>query len=165
VPLTPSERGDIAVAARVLETHCPSVDDRRAICAQLIRSVGVANRLSPRSWATTLQEDGFRLNVGAVEAYWFFSGRTAIFVVGSAPQLSRPNVIVDRMRYGHIAQQHWRITFPVSYTAEIAAELWDSHKEYLEEAALTADGRPRGTSFHTTHSAGLIDYANKIPAA
>jgi len=66
------DRDDPEVARSVMTELCPNVEDRRRVLAQLLRSIATAEKHAPNSWAVTLFEHGFRLNVGQVEAFTFF---------------------------------------------------------------------------------------------
>src|SRR5205823_6152207 len=63
------DRQSRASAETVMARACPDATSRRFLMKQLLQSIAIAERLRPTSCAVTLFKDGFRLNVGQVEAF------------------------------------------------------------------------------------------------
>jgi hypothetical protein len=73
----------IADAERIIFKILPNLDDRTVVLEQLLSSTLLADKLAPTAWGATLLPDGFRLNVGSLEA----------LVVRAADQLLQPTEI------------------------------------------------------------------------
>ncbi len=66
-----------AEIAALFAAHMPEQGDRKFIFSLLMQSIAFCNKLGSAAWAVTLYSNGFRLNVGQVEAM------TCFFVVVS----------------------------------------------------------------------------------
>lgn len=138
---------------------CPDAALRRFLMQQLLRSVAVAEQAGPRSWAVTLFDHGFRLNVGQVEAFTYLNRVVGWFMLGSLPasvytvgemldcsfrSLPQP----QRVFYGSAGELQ-RLQQPLS----------GPHESFLRTAATTAAGKPRRCPYARYHSPGLYTYA------
>ena len=65
------DRDDPEFAAKLMRKLCPETADQLLVLGQLLSSIATADEISSEVWAVTLFEDGFRLNVGAVEVLTF----------------------------------------------------------------------------------------------
>jgi hypothetical protein len=156
------DRADPIAAAEITRNLCPAKNLRRLVLGQLLRSVSIADRLAPHSWAVTLWRKGFRLNVGQVEAYVFLEGEVRLFLLGGVPKS------VESL--GEILPSHFQSMPSPQYgfygtpkALERAAPVLDKpHADFIRTAAVTTRGRPRRTPFARTHSPGLVTYANNI---
>ncbi len=64
----------IAEVRASLTAACPRESDRLIALRQLATSADTAGEIAPNAWAVSLLPDGFRLNVGQVEALVLVSG-------------------------------------------------------------------------------------------
>jgi hypothetical protein len=106
---TAENRDTPEFAASVMEKLCPSSHDRLLVLKQLLNSIDIAKQISTDVWALTLFKDGFRLNVGPVEAMTFqfipAKRQSWPFPIG---YLGEPNPELFRIRlllHGDISKQ------------------------------------------------------------
>lgn len=153
------DRHSAEVAAEVMERWCPSKQQRKAVLTQLMRSVAAADGVSPQSWAVTLFNNGFRLNVGAVEALTFFDGYVSLFIHGSFPAEVQEHGEV--FPCGLKSAPHPSQVFIGTPDAlgVVAPLLASAHEAYVRGSAVTQNGKPRRTNFARYHSPGLYAYA------
>ncbi len=155
----PIDRDDPKVAEAVMRRVCPDETQRRFLMVQLLRSAAVAEQAGPRSWAVTLFEHGFRLNVGQVEAFtclnrvvgWFMLGTVpaSVYTVGEVLDCSfRSLPQPQRVFYGSPGELQ-----------RLHKQLSPAHEEFLRTAATTASGKPRRCPYARYHSPGLYTYA------
>ncbi len=181
------DRDSSAGAESVMVAICPDEDARREILHGLLDSIAFAERIAPEGWAVTLFTNGFRLNVGPVEALtceylgWPFPGSDKpppiikILTQGTLPAsiLNASSTHSDELE---IRPTNYKsVALPqqaVSMTADDAVrlrewfnELRDAHHRYIKLALQTPSGRARtNTAFKRTHSPGLIEYAKAFCA-
>lgn len=89
----PLDRHSAEQAEGIMSALCPSKSEQRVVLGQLLRSINVAEQYAPNSWAVTLFGNGFRLNLGPVEATRSSGARFDYFCLASCP--SRPNSMVS----------------------------------------------------------------------
>lgn len=65
------DKVSLHAAARLMEDNCPIPSERYQVLKLLLRSVELVEKLAPTAWSLTQFVDGFRLNVGVVEAMTF----------------------------------------------------------------------------------------------
>ncbi|MBS0405079.1 MAG: hypothetical protein JSS17_01750 [Proteobacteria bacterium] len=184
-PENPIDRNSSVDAEAVMVAMCPDEDARREILRCLLDSIAFAERIAPGAWAVTLFPNGFRLNVGPVEALtcvcesWPFPNSEngppilKILTQGAIPEsmVSASAREADELEirpanYKSVAlPQH-----AVAMTADDAVrlrewfdELRDAHHQYIKLALQTPSGRARtNTAFKRTHSPGLVEYARAV---
>jgi hypothetical protein len=149
-------------AARIMEATCPSMDDRKSVLAQLLRSAGIAGAISPDCWAVTLLRNGFRLNVGSVEALNFLGGRMEMFFCGPVPErVDGHGEIRDcPMRSAPSGSFSFRGT-PAAFDA-VEHLLASGHASYVSNSAVGQSGKPLRTRFARFHSHALMEYASSF---
>ncbi len=161
---TDLDRDDPEQAAAIMRELCHSVAKQRLVLSQLLRSISVAERLAPHSWAVTLFPHGFRLNVGMVEVFTFFGGNVRLFLFGP--------LSVEAQKYGEVLPCEFR-SMPqpqhcfIGSLAEFekaGPHLQAAHTEFVRVAAVTKNGKPRNTSYARYHSTGLHTYAQRVVA-
>lgn len=152
------------VEAVVIE-WLPIVGHRTFVMHQLLTSADFANSIAPNAWAVSLFKNGFRLNVGQVEALVFIDGELRVNLVGSvgvAPFFGSSFKISD---YRSMPQPHCAFIGSVEDFTAIEPSLRSSHEQFVRYAATTQFGHPRkGTPFRRSHSEPLIDYARSAAA-
>jgi 5-methylcytosine-specific restriction protein A len=165
-----------------MTTTCSDAKLRQEILRCLLNSIGFVERVAPQAWAVTLFDNGFRLNVGQVEALTcgVFAdeehlGSWRPFEVRLLTQGELPAEVLSAQQRESSCLQIWPTPYKsvplpqhvVSMSFDQASELsqWlemlgSAHERYLSAALRTSTGRPRSsTTFRRTHSQGLIDYA------
>lgn len=151
-------------AVDVLQEQCPEESQRHFLAAQLIRSVDLADSVATRSWAVTLFPNGFRLNVGAVEALTFIDGEIRVLISG---EFSRGRMLdgeVSECPYKNAPQPAYAFQSSLLRYRQIADDLHEAHAAYIRGAAVSTLGRPRRSAFARHHSRELVDYARKLIA-
>jgi hypothetical protein len=153
-------RADAATAEQVLVARIPQPDLRREVLAYLTRSIAVANGIAPQAWAVTLFSDGFRLNVGQVEAVVLSRMWFRVNLVGAlgTPPFSGDSFFLAQ--YRSLPQPLCAFVGAVRDFVSLSADLEPAHHGFLSLAARAPSGAPRkGTPFRRSHHAGLVEYA------
>jgi hypothetical protein len=158
--MTIAEKIELVDAEEVMLDLLPNQTERRLVLKQLLASADLANSLAPNAWGVTLFGNGFRLNVGQVEALVFIHGTLRVNLVGSAGD--RPFVGAAFVSAGYRSLPQPLCTFvgSVRQYAVLAHSIRSSHEQFVQLAAITSSGEPRkGTPFRSSHCEGLIQYA------
>lgn len=151
-----SDRKDPARAGALLSALCPSISERRLLLTRLLDSVDVADHVGRCTWAVTLSESGFRLNVGAVEALTFFDGEVRLFLHGWVPVGTQlPGAIVP-CTLAKAPPNSFVYSCSLATLRENGERLDQLHQAYLRRAAVTLRGKPYRTPYAKFHSPGLI---------
>ena len=156
------DRNSSDLAKQIISEQCSSVQEQRLVLQQLLESINLATQYATDSCSVTLFGNGFRLNIGAVEAYTFFGNEIRLFLLGE--------IAVEAHQYGVVAPTDFHSipknqslfvcsTFDFKHVADY---LRAAHHKYVHAAAHTTNGKPRKTSFAQSHSPGLISYANDL---
>lgn len=153
------QREDPAVAAAIIGQACPDAAARRFLMQQLLRSIGLAEQAGPRSWALTLFADGFRLNVGQVEALTFFNRVAGLFMLGAVPAGAHTVGDIIPCTFRSMPQPQWAFYGSASELERLHRKLAPGHAEFVHTAAVTAKGKPRRCPYARYHSPGLYRYA------
>jgi hypothetical protein len=142
-----------------MERACPDATARRFVMKQPLQSIAVAERAGPNSWAVTLFEDGFRLNVGQVEAFSYKRGLAHFFMLGavSARAYTVGEIIPSSFR--SMPQPQSAFIGNAKELQRIHSALAQAHKAFVQTAAVTTKGKPRRCSYSRYHSPGLYQYA------
>lgn len=155
-----------ASAEAVMVRALPNPIQRELVLDQLLLSANAANAIAPKAWAVTLHKDGFRLNVGQVEALVFRSGTLRINIVGTAGSAPYIDETFIEANYRSLPQPLCAFVGTVEQFATIQHSLLTGHQAFIERAASTLAGTPRkGTSFRDSHSEALILYARSVQAS
>lgn len=150
-------------AEAVLREICPDESQRRFLLKQLLKSIHTADLIAPMSWSVTLFNNGFRLNVGAVEALTFTDdGGLRVLLCGRVPKDHMREEEIGDCSYKNAPALSSVFQSSLSRYVEIADEVQGAHTAYVEAAAVTPSGRPRRSSFARHHSKELVDYAHQI---
>ena len=155
-------RDDPAYAAEMLHTIFPNASDYELILAQLADSIREANSVAPNAWAVTLFANGFRLNVGRVEALTAFDGEVRLLLRG------RLSAGVKDVRkwlrpapYRSVAGDNFIFRSTAEQFRACRNMILPPHHLFIALAGTTKAGRPvRGTPFRKFHSPGLVKLAD-----
>lgn len=181
------DRSSAKAAEAVMSAVCPDPLLRREVLRYLLDSIAYAERLAPEAWAVTLFNNGFRLNVGQVEALtcdlarWPFptldQGQLIVRVLtqGALPaevleQQKNDDSILElsSTAYKSIALPQHVVALVVEDLGVIQqwlGKLSQPHQRYISQALHTSTGRVKSsTPFRRTHSPGLIAYAKALCA-
>lgn len=192
--LVKEKRDSEEFAASLLETLCPSPGDRKLVLGQLLTSISVASKISPRIWAVTLFDNGFRLNVGPVEVMTFSvmdsvqTGMTLVEVRlllhGLVDEDTRA-VLHHAQDIHEISESHYASVPQPQFVYRGLADISNGtlskeshheleraltllqpmHANFIAHAAKTSSGGIRKSStFHRSHSPGLHAYAEAFVA-
>ena len=142
-----------------MERVCPNVAVRRFLMKQLLQSAAIAERAGPDSWAVTLFEDGFRLNVGQVEAFTYRRGLVYFFMLGTVPARAYTVGEIIPSSFRSMPQPQCVFVGGAGELQRVRAALAPAHKTFVRTAAVTTKGKPRRSSYARFHSPGLHRYA------
>jgi hypothetical protein len=153
------DREDPAAAAAVMERTCPDAQARRFLMQQLLRSAALAEQAGPRSWAVTLFADGFRLNVGQVEAFTWFNRVAGLFMLGAVPAGVHTVGDIIPCSLRSMPQPQWAFYGSAGELQRLQRRLAPGHASFVATAAVTSRGKPRRSPYARYHSPGLYRYA------
>jgi hypothetical protein len=153
------DRESHASAQTVMERACPNATARRFLMTQLLESIAIAEKAGPNSCAVTLFEDGFRLNVGQVEAFTYRRGLVYFFMLGSVPARAHTVGEIIPSSFRSMPQPQNVFIGGAKELQRMHAVLAPAHKTFLRTAAVTTKGKPRRASYSRFHSPGLFQYA------
>jgi 5-methylcytosine-specific restriction enzyme A len=153
-------------AKDVIEAALPDATDRWVVMDRLIRSWEFAASIAPAAPSLTLRPDGFRMNVGQVEALTFFDDAIRILLAASSDDTRLVSLPVTGAEY---------LSFrgPQSVFGGTAAEyradkavIDPLHEAFMRIAATTINDSPRrGSPYKAWHSSELVKYAAKYASA
>jgi hypothetical protein len=155
------DRDSPEMARRVMTQLCPGEQSRRQVLAQLLRSISEAEKLAPNSWSVTLFDNGFRLNVGPVEVYTLAENEVRLLLFGTLPNDVAENLIKP-IAYRSVSQPQYCFTGSIRQFSRLSELLEQPHYAFVRNAAVTATGKPRRSSFARFHSPGLHAYAKEL---
>ncbi|MBC3808494.1 hypothetical protein H8K52_14210 [Undibacterium seohonense] len=168
----------------------PRKDDQVFFLSQLLESVSLAREYSG-AWSTTMLSDGFRLNVGQVEALSctfkkvesaqksccqielriLLAGDDCDLVFNLNPEFES----MVAMNYASIGQSHWCYSFLFDALPSMSLEsilnevggqikrMAGLRRQYIDRASHTSIGKVRNKSnFAASHCPTLIEYAELI---
>jgi hypothetical protein len=154
---------EIEQAVEVMTEQLPRLGERNKVLQRLVESADVANAIAPNAWAVTLFADGFRLNVGPVEALVFLAGTLRVNLVGSVGVEPFVGPDFDSAGYRSLPQPLCAFVGSVGQYLAVAELLRQPHEQFVTLAAHSPSGEPRrGTPFHRYHCDGLMQYARRI---
>jgi hypothetical protein len=165
VPDVDFNRDDTALAEEIFLDVCPSERERKLILGQLLRSIAAAERVAPLSVSCTPFGNGFRLNVGNVEALTFFDREVRLFLHGAARPAAeqvgelQPCTLKSAPQPSHVLRMNMK-SFQKAHEVLAAA-----HEAYVRGGAVTPNGKPRKSSFARYNSPGLLTYAAQVTGA
>lgn len=166
---------------------CPDQTLLREVLRCLLDSIACVDAVAPDAWAVTLSDNGFRLNVGPVEALTFvkveamwpfatqYEGQPIVRVLtqGALPdsvleqrQAADSILEVSSAAYKSVALPQHVVALAVEAPGQV--EHWigilsQAHQRFIVQALHTSTGRVRSsTAFRRTHSPGLVEYANLL---
>jgi len=152
-------------AEAVMEAACPDLATRQFLMERLLQSIAIAERLGPNSWAVTLFMEGFRLNVGQVEAFTYKRRLAYLFMLGGVSDRAHTVGEIIPTSFRSMPQPQSVFIGSAKELQRIHAALAQAHKSFVQTAAVTAKGKPRRCSYSRYHSPGLYHYAvNLVPA-
>lgn len=156
----------IAEAEAVLVRAMPNQNERGIVLRQLLRSVNVANAIAPSAWSVTLLRDGFRLNVGQVEALVFMGGIIRVNIAGDAGTAPFLGEEFFETNYRSLPRSQCAFEGDAFQFERVVSLIQTGHDQFIQLTALTAAGVPRkGTPFRRSHSEGLMSYARSFLAS
>lgn len=157
------DRNSAEHAAEIMSALCSSAEEQQIILRQLITSIDTAEKHAPNSWAVTLFDNGFRLNVGPVEAFTFFDGCIRSLFIGLPPVEAQQHGEVVPMQYRSVPQPQHCYIGSIAEFHKVASALAPLHSNFLQAATVTSKGLPRkSSSFKNSNSLGLVTYARAI---
>jgi len=142
-----------------MESACPDTTARRFLMKQLLESIAIAERLGPNSWAVTLFKEGFRLNVGQVEAFTYKRRLAHYFMLGGVSGRAYTVGEIIPTFFRSMPQPQSAFIGSAKELQRIHPALARAHKSFVETAAVTTKGKPRRCSYSRYHSPGLYQYA------
>lgn len=148
---------------RIFLDALPIKAERVLVLRQLLESAAAAEKIAPNAWAVTLFANGFRLNVGQVEALTFFDDVVRVFLHGDVrleEKVLRKKVTPTT--YRSVPQPQAVFAGSVPQFAKVREALWPRHCAYLRHAALSPSGKPRkGTPHARFHTEALMQWARR----
>ena len=158
------DRDDETSAAATIQRLCPSLSDRKLILGQLLSSAGIAEAIGPQTWAVTLFDYGFRLNVGPVEVLTFFDLEVGVFLLGPTPSGPRCDGLVQACSNTYRSMPDPQSVYfgSPSQFRRASPSLQSAHRAWVRAAAVTSKGHPHRAKYWRTHSTGLVAYARRV---
>lgn len=161
--MSADENNEVEAAEEVMVEQCPNPQDRLLLLERLLASADVAKGVAPNAWGATLFSNGFRLNVGQVEALVFLDGQLRVNLVGSAGTTPFIGAAFEQASYGSLPQPLCAFVGSLRQYAGVAAAIGKGHTAFVRLAAHSPSGKPRkGSPFRRSHSEGLIQYARAV---
>lgn len=158
--MSADERNEVEAAEEVMVKQCANAKDRLLLLERLVASADLANSVAPNAWGATLFSNGFRLNVGQVEALVFLDGQFRVNLVGSAGTEPFIGAGFEHAKYGSLPQPLCAFGGSLRQYASVATAIGTGHTAFVHLAAHSPSGKPRkGSPFRRSHSDGLIQYA------
>jgi hypothetical protein len=156
------DRQSRASAQSVMERACPDASARRFLMKRLLQSIAVAERSGPNSWAVTLFDEGFRLNVGQVETFTYKRRLAYFFMLGAVSDRAYTVGELIPSAFRSMPQPQLVFVGGARELQRVHSALAQGHKRFVQTAAVTTKGRPRRSSYSRFHSPGLYQYALDI---
>ena len=157
-------RSSSEIAEKIISAQCFSLGEQKTVLQQLLESIDLATLYAPDSCAVTLFGNGFRLNIGAVEAYTLFGTEVRLFLIGEIPEEVHQYGVVIPTNFRSVPGDQSFFACSVTDFSHVTSFLQSAHQKYIRAAAHTLKGIPRKTSFSASHSPGLIQYAKQLVA-
>lgn len=158
------DRSSSELAEQIISAQCSSLREQKTVLQQLLESINLATQYAPDSCAVTLFRNGFRLNIGAVEAYKLFGTEVGLFLIGEIPEEVHQYGVVVPTNFRSVPEDQSFFMCSVSDFIHVTSFLRSAHQKYIHAAAHTTKGIPRKTPFIGSHSPGLIQYAKRLVA-
>lgn len=150
-------------ARDVMLSICPDVAERISILGRLVASADAAAAIAPDAWAVTLFSNGFRLNVGSVEALVFADGELKINLCGSAGRAPLVGTNFFKAEYRSLPQPLCAFAGNRKDYQGLAQVIEAAHLRFIRLAATNSAGAARkGTPFRRSHCQGLMLYARSV---
>jgi hypothetical protein len=160
-----TDRDSATFAESVMRQACPDAHARRFLMARMLESIALAEKLGPRSWAVTLFDNGFRLNVGQVEAFVYRNRSARLLMLGAAPAHALTVGDIVSCSYRSMPQPQFAFYGSAQELERIHSHLAPLHAAFVQTAAVTSKGKPRRSPYSRYHSRGLHDYAVRAVGA
>ena len=154
-----ADRNSASFAESVMRQACPDTRARRFLMTRLLESIALAERVGPRSWAVTLFDHGFRLNVGQTEAFVYLNRVARFFMLGSVPAQAHTVGDIIPCSFRSLPQPQFAFYGSAQELERMHSHLAPAHAAFVQTAAVTSKGKPRRCPYSRYHSAGLYDYA------
>jgi 5-methylcytosine-specific restriction protein A len=150
-------------AEKIILRVLPDDNERKVVLLQLFKSVQFVNGIAPSSWAVSLLNDGFRLNVGQVEVVTFCWQQLRVNIAGKAGITPYDGEMFINTDYRSQPYPQCAFVGSVAQFERVKKIIQAGHKQFLKQAASTQTGNPRkGTPFRRSHCEELIQYARDI---
>lgn len=150
------------VARDVIESILPDSSDRWTVLDHLTHSSRFASSIAPAALSVTLGPNGFRMNVGQVEALTFFDDTFRILLAAAKADSRLALLPITRTAYKSIRGPQCVFVGTVREYRAAKEQIDPLHEDFIRDAATTINGSPRqGTPFAIHHSNDLITYAAK----
>ncbi|MDD2883114.1 MAG: HNH endonuclease [Rhodoferax sp.] len=158
--------GGLEVAESVMVQQCPDLKERTALLGRLLATVDAVDAIAPNAWAVTLFTNGFRLNVGQVEALVFNDGKLRINLSASIETAPCVGSNFVSSHYRSLPQPLCAFVGSLLEYLPVAVVLEPLHKRFVQHASTGISGTSRkGTPFKRSHCEGLIQYARSVQAS
>lgn len=154
-----ADRESASFAESVMRQASPDAHARRFLMARMLESIALAEKVGPRSWAVTLFDNGFRLNVGQVEAFVYLNRIAHLLMLGAAPAQALTVGDIVSCSYRSMPQPQFAFYGSAQELERIHSHLAPLHAAFVQTAAVTSKGKPRRSPYIRYHSSGLYDYA------
>lgn len=151
-------------AARVrLEQALPDPIARRVVLDRLLRSADLADSIAPKAWSLTLYDDGFRLNVGSVEAMVAGGELVRLNLASEIDDLPFASDSLVPTSYDSTPKPQCAFHGPLAEFASHLPQLSLAHEAFIRRAAVSKKGTPRqGSTWRKSHSPGALEYARQF---
>jgi hypothetical protein len=160
-----ADRDNASLAEAVMRQACPDAHARRFLMARMLESIALAEKVGPRSWAVTLFDNGFRLNVGQVEAFVYRNRLARFLMLGAAPAHALTVGDIVPCSYRSMPQPQFAFYGSAQELERIQSHLAPLHAAFVQTAAVTSKGKPRRCPYSRYNSTGLYDYAVRVAGA
>jgi hypothetical protein len=160
-----ADRDSASFAESVMRQACPDARARRFLMARMLESIALAEKVGPRSWAVTLFDNGFRLNVGQVEAFVYRNRIARLLMLGAAPAQALTVGDIVPCSYRSMPQPQFAFYGSAQELERIQPHLASLHAAFVQTAAVTSKGKPRRSPYIRYHSIGLHNYAVHVAGA
>jgi hypothetical protein len=160
-----ADRDSASFAESVMRQACPEARGRRFLMARMLESIALAEKVGPRSWAVTLFDNGFRLNVGQVEAFVYRNRLARFLMLGAAPAQALTVGDIVSCSYRSMPQPQFAFYGSAQELERIHHHLAPLHAAFVQTAAVTSKGKPRRCPYSRYHSIGLHNYAVQAAGA
>lgn len=152
---------DTAIERIVLAQVTPKL--RVAALHRLVDSARLAAEIAPSAWGATLLDNGFRLNVGPVEAFVVQGDRVHVNLLASPGDPTLAGLPIVETHYQSMPSPQSAFVGTLEQLVPVLTRLSDAHAGFVRRAAVTKAAIPRkGSPFVAAHSDALMRFAARL---